>query len=61
MACNNLRKLAGCFWRFTDVNKMVEDVIKTFEAIIEKHKRSLTLFIGQVRGQFELISDAVLE
>lgn len=49
---NDLRKLAGCFWRFPAVKVLMEEILSTFDGIMEKNKRSLTLFVGQVRGQF---------
>lgn len=56
---DNLRELGQCFWRFAEVEPILNTVLRKFEEIMEKKRRQLALYVKQVQGQFVLIADQI--
>ena len=42
---DNLRELGQCFWRFAEVEPILNTVLIKFEEIMEKKRRQLALYI----------------
>ena len=59
MGIKDLQKLAGCFWRFPQAERILNDVVKMLESVSERKRRQLALYVRQVQGQFDLIADDI--
>ena len=47
-AFNDMKRLGKCFWRFPAVEPVIKEVCTKIEAVIEKKRRHLELYVQQV-------------